>query len=190
MDFKERITRKLLKLLGNGGLHDDENLKDVMSIKPKKTLTDKQGLRGNFHFKLWNPLTGEIFKELDVANTVTELGDAMVADAMSDRGVTLPTHMAIGTGAAGGAAATTLTTEAARVALTATAQGSAGNDNDVIWTATFPAGTPAGTNAITEAGVFNAASNGVMPVIAGFGVITKDALMQLDVVWTLTCGAS
>jgi hypothetical protein len=189
MDFKERIIKKLMRLL-EGGLHDDAELSDKMSITPKKTIKDKQGLKGNFHFKLWNPLTGEIFKELDVANTVTELGDAQVADAMSDRGVTLPTHMAIGTGAAGGASATTLTTEVSRVALTATAQGTAGNDNDVIWTATFGAGVPAGTNAITEAGVFNAGSNGVMTVIAGFGVITKDALMQLDVVWTLTCGAS
>jgi hypothetical protein len=98
--------------------------------------------------------------------------------------------MAIGSGAAGGASATTLTTEEARVGLTggAGAQGPGGNDNDVIWTATFPAGT--GTASITEAGVFNADTGGVMPVIAGFGVITKDALMQLDVVWTLTCGAS
>jgi len=187
MDFKERIIKKLMRLL-EGGLHDDADLKDVMAIRPKKTIKDRQGLKGNFHFKLWNPETGEIFKELDVANTVTELGDAMVADAMSDRGVTLPSHMAIGSGVAGGASATALTTEEARVALTATAQGTVGNDNDVIWTATFPAGT--GTASITEAGVFNADTGGVMPVIAGFGVITKDALMQLDVVWTLTCGAS
>jgi hypothetical protein len=193
MDFRERIIRKLAELLKfTGDFQDYTDVNDSISMKLKKGVKDNHSLKGNFHFRLWDTVTGETVREFDVANTVTELGDAMVADAMSDRSVTLPTHMAIGTGdgSTGAAALTTLPGEAARVALTGGGgvQGTVGADNDVVWSATFPAGT--GTASITDAGVFNAASNGVMAVVAGFGVITKDALMQLDVVWTLTCGAS
>ena len=190
MDFRERIIRKLIKLL-DGRFHDYGDLKDKVGLGVKKTLVDNHSLRGNFHFRLWDTVTGETVQEFDVANTVTEGGDAQVADAMGDDILTRPSHMAVGDGVAGGADATTLTNELHREVLTATENGTGGDDNDVIWTASFLAGH--GTGSLTEAGVFNdgnPASAQIMTVISGFGVITKDALMQLDIVWTLTCGAS
>jgi len=186
MDFKERIIKKLVNLLG-GTFNDVAGVFDKLSVKMGRDFRDRHSLRGKFHFKLIDEF-GNIKQEFEVPNTVTELGDAHVADAMSDRGVGLATHMAVGTGAAGGASATALTAELARVALDSTTQGAAGADNDVVWVATFPAGT--GTGALTEAGIFNAVANGVMDVISGFAVINKGAADSLEITWTLTCGAS
>jgi hypothetical protein len=188
MDFRERIVRKLAKMLQiEERFMDSTELREMISTKLGKGLKDNHSLRGVFHFKLFDEF-GNLKQEVAVPNTVTELGDAMVADAMSDRGVTLPTHIAVGTGAAGGAAATTLTTETHREALDSTTQGAAGDDNDVLWVGTFAAGH--GTGALTEAGIFNAGVNGVMTVISGFAVINKGAADSLEITWTLTCGAS
>jgi hypothetical protein len=188
MDFRERIIRKLMDLL-SGAFKDSTWMSDAMKVKLSRMLKDNHSLRGKFHFKLIDEF-GAIKQEFEVANTVTELGDAMVADAMSDRGVTLPSHMAVGTGAAGGAAATTLTAELHKEVLDSTTQGAAGDDNDVIWVCTFPAAH--GTGALTEAGIFNAAglNTGVMNVISGFPVINKGAADSLEITWTLTCGGS
>lgn len=127
---------------------------------------------------------------IEIPNTITVLGDEMVADKMSGGSPTLPSHIAVGTGtpSPNTSAATALGTELARVALDSTAQGTGADDNDVIWTATFPAGT--GTGALTEAGVFNAASVGTMFCFATFGVVTKAAADVIVFVWTLTCGDS
>jgi hypothetical protein len=190
MNFRERIVRKLAGILHiEEKFFDFTDFKEQLVMKLKRGLKDHHSLRGNFHFKLTDGF-GNIKQEFDVANTVTELGDAMVADAMSDRGVTLPTHIAVGTGVAGGAGATTLTNEIHKETLDSTTQGAAGDDNDVIWVGTFAAGH--GTGALTEAGIFNAApaNTGVMPVISGFAVINKGAADSLEITWTLTCGAS
>jgi hypothetical protein len=188
MTFRERIVRKLAKMLQiEEQFLDFGELTEKLAMKLGRKLIERHPLRGVFHFKLFDEF-GNVKQELSVPNTVTELGDAMVADAMSDRGVTLPSHIAVGTGAAGGAASTTLTTESHREALDSTAQGAAGDDNDVIWVGTFAAGH--GTGALTEAGIFNAGVAGVMPVIAGFAVINKGAADSLEITWTLTCGAS
>ena len=188
MDFRERIIRKLMDLL-SGSFKDSTWMSDTMKIKLGRRLQDNHSIRGKFHFKLFDEF-GNLKQELEVLNTVTELGDAHVADAMSDRGVTLATHMSVGTGVAGGAGATTLTNELHKEALDSTTQGAAGDDNDVIWVCTFPAGH--GTGALTEAGIFNAApaNTGVMDVISGFPVINKGAADSLEITWTLTCGAS
>ena len=188
MDFRERIVRKLAKMLQiEEKFLDFSELKEQLAMKLGRKLEDRHSLRGVFHFKLIDEF-GNLKQEVEVPNTVTELGDATVADAMSDRGVTLPTHIAVGTGAAGGAAATTLTNETHREALDSTTQGAAGDDNDVIWVGTFAAGH--GTGALTEAGIFNNVAGGTMTVISGFAVINKGAADSLEITWTLTCGAS
>ena len=91
--------------------------------------------------------------------------------------------MSIGTGNTSPADGdTNLVTHAARVALdslTATT-----TSNTVTAVATFPAGT--GTGAITEAGVFNAASGGTMLCHTTFPVVNKAAGDSIAVTWTVT----
>ena len=122
-------------------------------------------------------------------NTFTQYGDRLVADAMSDRGDTLPTHMAVGTTSGGKTTASTaLEAEVGRVALDSTTQGTSGDDNDVVYVATFPAGT--GTGALVEAGLFDDPSAGNMMAYAEFSVKNKGASDSLTVTWTVTYGAS
>jgi hypothetical protein len=141
-------------------------------------------IKANVSMVLRGP-DGRIKARRVIHNTVTALGDAMVADAMSDRGVTLPTHMAIGTGTP---TATALQTELDRNALDSTTQGAGGDDNDVVYVASWAAGD--GTGAITEAGIFNAAAAGTMPFSASFSVINKGAADTLTITWTITYGAT
>jgi hypothetical protein len=186
MDFKETVLQKLRDLI-SGGFRDKLSSKLLMSLGLNKGFKDNLYAKGSIKFRLIKP-NGD-FVEFAIPNTITQLGDALVADAMSDRGVALPTHMAVGTATGSKtAASTTLQTELARVALDSTAQGTGGDDNDVTWIATFPAGT--GTGAIVEAGVFNATPAGTMFCFGDFAVINKGALDILTITWTLTCGAS
>jgi len=161
-----------------------------------KDIRDKFDLKGKIGLLIFDkdPRIYEDAKlkqdPVDISNTITVLGDEMVADKMSGGSPTLPTHMAAGTGtpSPNSSAATTLGTELVRVALDSTAQGTGANDNDVIWTCTF--GPAVGTGAWTEAGIFNAGSNGVMFCFTTFLVVNKAAGDTIVIIWTLTCGAS
>ena len=89
-------------------------------------------------------------------NLVVTAGKEWVADRMNNAN-TVMTYMSIGTGTTAAAAGnTTLVTELDRNALSSTTVTGA----DVAYVATWAAGD--GTGAITEAGIFNAASAGDM----------------------------
>ncbi len=147
-------------------------------------LTDRFGIKGKVDIVLYGP-DGRIKDERHIQNTVTALGDAYVADRLSDAGVAAMSHMAVGTGTP---TATALQTELDRNALTSTTQGAGGDDNDVIYVGTWVAGD--GTGALTEAGIFNDPAAGTMFVSASFGVITKAAADSLVITWTVTFGAT
>jgi len=85
--------------------------------------------------------------------------------------------MAVGTGVAGDATATTLTTETFRVAATY-----AHTTGTKTFTLTGNFTNPA---AITEYGCLNAATAGILLNIAGFGAITIDSL-EIEMTGTLT----
>lgn len=131
---------------------------------------------------------GNLRETRKVKNTVTALLDAHIADRLSDVGEAAIGYMAIGTGSGQGASSTGLAASAGRVALDSTTQGTGADDNDVIYVATFPAGT--GTGAITEAGIMRANDNTSMMAYADFSVVNKGALDSFVVTWTITCGAS
>ena len=145
------------------------------------------GIKGLFHLELRDEF-GNLKEERIVHNTVTELGDAHVADAMSDQGEGALGYMAVGTGSGQGAADVGLATSLDRNALTSTTQGAGGDDNDVIFVGTWVAGD--GTGAITEAGIFLGDNNTSMNYYADFGVVTKAAADDLVITWTVTYGAS
>ncbi len=139
----------------------------------------------NCHVELFDE-NGKLKAERWIHNTVTALGDAHVADQMSDQGDAAMGWMAVGTGTP---SATALGTELDRNALTSKTQGTGGDDNDVIYVGTWAAGD--GTGAITEAGIFNLVTlGGTMFVSASFAVINKGAGDTFVITWTVTFGAT
>jgi hypothetical protein len=114
----------------------------------------------------------------EVYNTVTTAGKNMIADRLlASPTLGVPTHMAIGTGTGG---TTSLTTELDRNAFTTKTRSNA----VVTMVGDWAAGD--GTGALTEAGVFDAASTGNMHLYTSFSVINKGAADALTITWTLT----
>ena len=159
---------------------------EEMNVNMIKGIKDVSPFKAKIKARLIHPDGKEEVFEFE--NTLTELGEAMIADALSDQGVTPVSHMAVGTGTGQDAADTTLANELHREALDSKTQGTGGNDNDVNWIATFAAAH--GTGAITEAGLFNDATVGTMFSVTSFAVINKGAADILIFSWTLTCGLS
>jgi hypothetical protein len=122
---------------------------------------------------------GNIKDERHVYNTVTTAGKQGAADQiLASPSLNKPTHMAIGTGSPSG---TALGTELDRNSLTSKTRGS---NAIVTMVGDWAAGD--GTGAITEAGVFDAASVGNMWMSSSFSVINKGAADTLSISWTLT----
>lgn len=117
-------------------------------------------------------------------NLIVNAGFDLICDAIgrSSGRPAVISHIAVGTGTTAPAAAqTALVAESARVA--ATYAHTAGTKVFTM-TATFPAGTA--TAALTEAGIFNAASAGTMLDRVTFAVINKGAADTLTVTFTFT----
>ena len=125
-------------------------------------------------------------KEQFEKNLVVNTGLAFIASRMRDATAAAMSHMAIGSGTAAAAAGNTaLGTELGRVALTSTTIVTTTATNDSIqYVATFNAGI--GTGAITEAGLFNAASGGTMLSRTVFPVINKGESDTLTITWKIT----
>ena len=120
--------------------------------------------------------------------TLTDTGEAMLAYLLkgdtSTKGYV--THMAVGTGAAGGETATALTTELSRKALTSAtvSTGAGANANKVVFVADWS--TSEGNDTLTEVGLFTAASSGNMFAIASISPgIGKTSDYNLQLSWTV-----
>lgn len=150
-------------------------------------LHSKMGIKGWMHLELRDEF-GNLKEVRDNHNTVTELGDAHVADAMSDGGEGALGFMAVGTGSGQTSASTGLAVSLDRNAMTSTTQGAAGDDNDVIFVGDWIAGD--GTGAITEAGLLLGDNNTSMNYYADFAAVNKAAGDTLKITWTCTYGAS
>lgn len=124
---------------------------------------------------------GSIKHEFVVPNLVVTVGKNYIASRMVGTASTVMSHMAIGTGTATPVVGdTTLGTEAGRVALSSFTA----TTNAVTATATFPAGT--GTGAITEAGILNASSSGVLLCRTTFPVVNKASSDSIAITWVIT----
>lgn len=124
---------------------------------------------------------GQIKDKREIKNLVVSSGLAFIASRMRDASASVMSHMGVGSGTAAAVLGNTgLGTELGRVSLTSTTV----NANTIAFVATFPAGT--GTGAVTEAGVFNAASAGTMLCRTVFSVVNKDAGDTLSITWTIT----
>lgn len=116
-------------------------------------------------------------------NQVTLIGDAHVADQLSDQGDNPMSHMAVGTTSGGKTeASTTLEAEDTRNALTSgPTQGAGAADDEIEYVGTFTGIA----DTLVEWAIFNAAGAGVMLVYAeGSHVVT--APDTLVITWTVT----
>lgn len=121
---------------------------------------------------------GNIKETRTIYNTVTTAGKNGTADQiLASPSLNKPTHMAVGTGSPSG---TALGSENDRNALTSKTR----NTNVITFVGDWAAGDA--TAAITEAGVFDAASTGNMWLSASFAVINKGSLDTLNITWTYT----
>lgn len=138
-------------------------------------------VKGKLHIELRDK-DGNLKETRDVDNLVTTVGLNHIADQLSSSpGNGAMSHMAVGTGVTAPAVGNTaLVTELDRNPLTSR------TDSGAVLTqvGTWNAGDA--TGAITEAGIFNAASAGVMLCRATFGVINKAATDSLVITWTHT----
>lgn len=141
---------------------------------------DMLKMKGELHVVVRDE-SGSVKQDFTVPNLVVTAGKNYIASRIVGAATTVMTHMAIGTSTTTPAVAnTTLGTEAGRVALASFTASS----NQVTATATFPAGT--GTGAITEAGIFNASSAGVMLCRTTFPVVNKAAGDSIAITWVVT----
>ena len=123
-------------------------------------------------------LNGVVVQETN--NLVVMAGKNWVADRMNNAN-TVMTRMALGTGTTAAAVGnTTLVTELDRNALTSTTV----STNTIAYACTWAAGD--GTGAITEAGLFDAASSGDMLARTVFSVVNKGASDSITITWTIT----
>ena len=185
MDLTQRIMRKVLK--GALGLKRDP----VYAARVIRMLTARRenlehfirhgvSVVGNVDLKIWRP-DGSLKIADCFPNLVVTVGLQHIADQMSDQGNAAMTHMAVGTGTTAAAAGqTALVTELDRNALDSTTPSGAG----VIYVCTWAAGD--GTGALTEAGIFNQASGGVLLCRTVYSVKNKGAGDSMTLTWTVT----
>jgi hypothetical protein len=148
-------------------------------------LRDKARATGNLMIELRGP-DGELKEVREIPNLVVDDGLEHIADQLADTPAqSAMSHMAIGSGTTAAAAGdSALETELGRVALTSKTQSTV----TCVYVATFPAGT--GTGAVTEAGILNNSSGGVLLCRSVFAVVNKAAADALTITWTLTFSAA
>jgi len=128
---------------------------------------------------------GNVKDSREVDNLVVNTGLAYIASRMKDTTDTAMTHMAVGTGTTAAAAGdTALGSESHREALDSTTVTS----NAIAYVSSFEPGK--GTGALTEAGIFNAASAGTMLCRTVFDVVNKGANDTMSITWTITITAA
>jgi len=126
---------------------------------------------------------GQVKENVLVPNLVVTVGKNFVASRMTGTASAVMSHMAVGAGAVAPVVGdTALGSELGRVSLTNV--GGIATNNTVEFIASFPAGT--GTGALTEAGIFNAASAGTMLCRTTFAVVNKGADDSMAITWRVT----
>lgn len=128
---------------------------------------------------------GALKDSREIKNLVVTVGKNYIASRMKDATATAMTYMELGTGttaAAAGDTALQATISGSRTALTSTTVAT----NVITYVASFSAGT--GTGAVTEAGIFNAASAGTMLCRTVFPVVNKGAGDAMSITWAITVG--
>lgn len=132
---------------------------------------------------------GNIKETREEKNLVVNTGLAYIASRMKDTTKGAMSHMALGSGTTAAAAAQTdlVSILGSREALDSTTI-SGTNNEKIVYVSSFEAGDA--TGAVTEAGIFNAATSGDMLCRTVFSVVNKAADDTMSVTWTITLSAS
>lgn len=151
-----------------------------------KTLEDLK-VKGRLNIVLRDK-DGNVKDEREVDNLVVNAGLAYIISRMVGTSKAVMSHMALGSGTTAAAAGQTdlVSLLGAREALDSTTIAGA-NSNQVVYVSSFEAGDA--TGAVTEAGIFNAASAGDMLCRTVFAVVNKAADDAMTVTWTITLSA-
>ena len=144
-------------------------------------------LSGRLNIELHGP-DGALKDAREVDNLVVNAGLAYIASRMTGTAKGVMTHMGLGSGTTAAAASQTdlVSLLGAREAIDTTTLVGA-NLNQVQYVCGFEAGDA--TGAVTEAGIFNAASGGDMLCRTTFAVVNKDVNDTLTITWTITLSA-
>ena len=129
---------------------------------------------------------GKIKEERKEKNLIVSAGLNFICSRMKDTTDGAMSHMGLGSGSTAAAAGDTDlgTLLGSREALDSTTV----STNTIEYVASFEAGDA--TGAVTEAGIFNAASAGTMLCRVVFSAINKAADDTMTVTWTITLTAS
>ena len=132
---------------------------------------------------------GNVKDQREVKNLVVNSGLVYIASRMKDTTKGAMSHMALGSGTTAAAASQTdlVSILGSREALDSTTI-SGSNNEKIVYVSAFEAGDA--TGAVTEAGIFNAASSGDMLCRTVFNVVNKAADDTMSVTWTITLSAS
>ena len=169
-------------------MNDSLSFSDSVEVSAGRgaPLHDRLPVRGHVLLELYGP-DGRLKETRETDNLVVDAGENHIADRLSSSpsGAAMG-WMAIGTGATAAAFGNTaLGAEIDRNATTSITDSA----NVVTYVGNWAAGD--GTNsAITEAGIFNAASTGTMLARAVFAAINKGASDTLAITWTVTIGTA
>jgi hypothetical protein len=129
---------------------------------------------------------GNVKDSREINNLVVSSGLEFICSRMAGTSAGVMSHMALGSGTTAAAAGQTdlVSILGSREALDSTSAAS----NTITYVSSFEAGEA--TGAVTEAGVFNAASSGTMLCRTVFAVVNKAADDFMSVTWTITLTAS
>ena len=129
---------------------------------------------------------GNVKDSREIHNLVVSAGLEFICSRMAGTSAGVMSHMALGSDTTAAAAGQTdlLSILGSREAL----DSSTASSNTITYVSSFEAGE--GTGAVTEAGVFNAASSGTMLCRTVFAVVNKAADDTMSVTWTITLTAS
>lgn len=150
----------------------------------KRAKKETPSVKGVLKLELFGP-DGKLKEERIEKNLIVTGGLGFITSKMTGGADNIMSHMAVGTdNTAAATGQTGLVTQLAIVSLDSDNQATTTTTNDSIeYVATFPAGT--GTGDLVEAGIFNAASSGLMLCRTVFATITKGASDSLVVTWKL-----
>jgi hypothetical protein len=129
---------------------------------------------------------GNVKDSREIHNLVVSSGLEFICSRMAGTSAGVMSHMALGSGTTAAAAGQTdlVSILGSREALDSTSASS----NTITYVSSFEANEA--TGAVTEAGIFNAASSGTMLCRTVFAVVNKAADDTMSVTWTITLTAS
>jgi hypothetical protein len=148
-------------------------------------LNENLKLRGDVALVLKDK-NGNVKEKREINNLIVSAGLEFICSRMAGASANVMSHMALGSGTTAAAAGQTdlVSILGSREAL----DSSTASSNTITYVSSFEAGE--GTGAVTEAGIFNAASSGDMLCRTVFSVVNKEADDTMSVTWTITLTAS